>query len=265
MADEPKFLTRNYLDEFATLTLVNGGPVTAVLPRLFDRDRELLFRTSGADSDLTTVELTIEFKGAGAAVARTIDTIALLGHNLASVDFERWDGAAFVLIPGGAFTGLTTDTLVFSFSSLSPQRIKVKMRTTRTANQEKEAGELLVMGTLMAFAANDGFSDLRPDHQPVAVVTAMADDGVAVNQLRWAGNRVDRYRARMSFRLMTKAVLDSLQAVVKLNEVTAYPEPTQRPEAFYLGTFLTGGFPHSYTSEGYKGAGYSLDLEFRES
>ena len=91
----------------------------------------------------------------------------------------------------------------------------------------------------------------------------MYDDGIVVNQLRWAGNRTERWRGRVAFNLLSKTNYDLLRSVVKNGSFTVRPEPDQRPGEFFQVTHVRGGFATEYSSR-FKGAGYALSLNLEE-
>ncbi len=92
----------------------------------------------------------------------------------------------------------------------------------------------------------------------------MFDDGIKVNQLRWAGNRIKRYNAAVGFSLLQKADYDTLLTVVDQGVFIIQPEPDQRPQEFFQVTATPNDWDANYASF-FKPSGYNLVLVFEEN
>lgn len=263
MAGEPQFFTRNYVDLQALIT-TNNPASDATRSRLFDRDSGLKFKTSGLAADASSLIITIDFLAETLAIARTIDTIAILGHNLRDFLLEYWNGAAFVAVTGGTIVANTAAYTVVSFVAVSTQKIRLTVTKTNPANAEKEIGEILAMGTILTMPTDETPSAIAFSLKPTILGTDMMDFGTVVNQLRWAGNRVRRFRARIGFSLMPKATYDlAVAALLDRPFFTVHLEPVERPDEFYLVSAVLRDPSAAYMST-FKGQGYALDMELSE-
>ncbi len=261
MGAEPKFFNKNFIDPVAVLAASTGA---AVVDRVRDRDNELQWVSVGSN-DATVETIQADFKSGGLDFLRTFDFLAVLNHNMKDFKFQHDIGAGFVDTPGAATTTETATFTLFPISAIaSAKSIKLVMNTTQIANQEKKVGEILVLKRLLEFPADEAFAGYDFDFRPVAKVTPMLDDGRIVNQLRWAGNRVERYVASMAFELLPKTVYDSLRTVVKNGRFVIQPEPDERPDEFFFVTAVEGGFPARYSGRSTKAPGYTLNLSVRE-
>ena len=261
MSDEPKFFKRSFVNKASILTASTGQ---ATVGRIRDRDNELQFSTAGSN-DAIQEAITIEFKSAGLDILRDIDFLAVLNHNLANFSFEHDIGAGFVTTPGATVVGETLNYTLLPIAKISGVKaLRILMDTVQGgANNDKRVGEILALETLYDPPDGEAPSRLGIDFEPVAKVTPMWDQGTKVNLLRWAGNRTERYSARIGFDLTAKSNYDLLRAVLKQASFVIQPEPTQRPDEFYQVTAVRGGHPANYTSR-FKGAGYSHSIVVEE-
>lgn len=260
MSDEPKFYKRNFINAASAL-VVSTGPAT--IRRIHDRDNELKWQSIGSD-DVTDETITVTFLSAGLAFPRDIDFLAVLGHNLDTFRFQHDIGAGFVNTPLATTTGETESFTIFPIAKLTGVlAIRLIMNTTQVVDAQKQVGEALALESLFLPPDGEAMSRFGFNNTPVAKVTAMFDGGTKVNLLRWAGNRTERYSARLGFDLSLKASYDALRVVLKQASFVLQPEPEQRPDEFFQVTAVPGGHPSSYTSK-FKGAGYSHSITVRE-
>ena len=260
MSDEPKFFKRNFINNASILTASTGQ---ATVTRINDRDRELQWQSVGSD-DVTLETIQMDFKSAGLDILRAIDFLVVLNHNLDDFFFEHDIGAGFVTTPGATVLAETEDFTILSISKISGIiKLKLNMTTTQDVDEQKKVGEILALESLYLPPDGEAPSRLGFNFLPVAKVTSMWDNGTKVNQLRWAGNRTERYSARIGFDLTIKANYDLLRTVLKEASFVLQPEPDQRPREFFQGTHIPGGHPSGYTSK-FKGAGYTHSISFEE-
>lgn len=255
----PRLFTKNYIDSAATLVASTGQ---ATAERIFDRDTELKWQSVGSD-DVTQETLEVDFLTGGAAISRTIDTLIIFGHNLKNFSFEYWNGAAFVALPGTTVTGETEAYTILSFTPVSTEKIKLLADTTQVVDDEKQVGEIWAFEELFDFGADDGPNRLGIRWTPTVIAPGMFDGGVKVSQLRWAGNRVRRYTARLGFVLFLKASYDTLQAAIDRGIFAIYPEPGERPQELFQVTGIMQPWEAEY-SDLVKSLGYTLQLEVVE-
>lgn len=259
MPDEPKFYSRNYIGPENTNTASTGQ---ATMPRIFDRDSELKWQSIGS-SDVTAETLRSIFLVGGLAIQRTVDTVIVLGHNIKQFKVQFWDGVIWADVPGAAVAAETNDYTVFTFTPLACFGIGLHMTTTQVVDAQKRVGEFLALATILAFPTDDGIGGLSISAIPTAVNAGMFDLGVSVNQLRWAGNRVDRYAARLDFNLIAKSLYKSVRSLLRNPAFTIYPEPAQNPDELFLVTATQTPVSAGYASP-FKGSGYNFTVEVRE-
>jgi len=259
MAGEPRFFTRNYIDMESIITSEIGAEATH--PRLFDRDRELQF-AGIQTTDLPQVNIIARFQSGGLDVARTVDSVVLLNHNLKNYTVEHSnDGVGYTVV--ATIVGDTSTDRYIAFAAVSAKYMRLATTAVQTSGQKRKIGELLVMEKLFEFGADKGPAAIAFAPVPVGTFTRTADLGIIVNQFRWAGNRVERFKARLGFTLLEKSDYDSLRALVRRGQITLQLEPVERPEEFFRGTVTPASAPSAYTSL-FKGNGYNLELEFEE-
>lgn len=263
MADLPVFYDRNWLDKASTLAVSSNDTDKA---RLYDRSSDPAWITSGENSDLTTSSIAVLFIEDGVAAMRTVDTVVLLGTNAKSGKVQYWTGAAWADVTGGAYSAVSTDYKVITFTGVAATGFRVLIDTTQTANQEKEVGELLLLTTLVTVASTWGPRTLDQSHEPVVLASDMADGGKDITLRPWAGSRTSRWRCRLRFEFISSTqadyFIDTLQPRAK---VYVRPEPETRPERFYFVSVVEAALPEAYSNPNWKGAGYTVDLDLSEN
>lgn len=259
MAGEPRFFTRNYIDLESIIASEVGAEATH--PRLFDRDRELQY-VGIQTTDLPQVNIIVRFQSAGLDIARTIDAVAILNHNLKDYTVEySTDGVSYTV--AATIAGDTSTDRYITFGAVSAKYVRLATTAVQVSGQKRKIGELLVMEKLFEFGTDKGPAAIAFAPVPVGTFTRTADLGIIVNQFRWAGNRVERFKARLGFTLLDKADYDSLRSLVRRGQITLQLEPVERPEEFFRGTITPASAPSAYTSL-FKDNGYNLELEFEE-
>ena len=261
MGAEPKFFKPSLID---TSTIIAASSGQATVERIFDRDNELKWQSIGSD-EVTTESLQMDFKAGGIEFIQDWDFLAVLGHNLDTFKFQRFNGTIFVDIAGASATGETESFTLFPIANFNSSGTKLLMDTVQDPGSElqKQVGEILVLKRIFELPIGEAFNRIGINFRPVAKVTRMDDDGTIINPQRWAGNRTERYVARVSFQRLSKANYDSLRTVVKEAVFVVQPEPDQRPDEFFLVTHIDGGFPADYAT-GTKLNGYNLGMNLRE-
>ena len=260
MSDEPKFFKRNFINN-ASILLASTGQAT--VGRIFDRDNELQWQSVGSD-DATLETIQIDFKSAGINFLRSVDFLVVLGHNLANFSFEHDIGAGFVATPLTTVVGETENFTILPITKI-PGVIKIRLRmtTTQDVDDEKKVGEILALERLYEPPDGEAPARLGFNNKPVAKITSMWDGGTKVNLLRWAGNRAERYSAKIGFDLTSQANYKLLRTVLKQASFVLQPEPDQNPEEFFQVTHARTGHPAGYTGR-FKGSGYTHSISVEE-
>jgi hypothetical protein len=260
---EPKFYTRSYVDSECTVTPSSGSDSKQ---KLFDRDNDSQWISSGENSDADEASVEIEFKQAGATISRTIDTIILVNHNLEDPIAEYWDGSAWQTFDSE--TDLTSGVAtMLTRAAVSTERIRIRCSQTITADAEKRIGELLACEEeldLSDTVAQD-LSAYEVTHaQRMAVELPLIDGSLHRSVVRHSPNRSDKYEARATLQFLTETQLEALRSLKASGQPFLWqPESTQRPDEVYLVNWA-GNFQYRYAT-GYKGAGFNLTLDLREA
>jgi len=251
---EPRIYSRNWLDANSVFTSTHGG-VTSLL---YDRSSAVQFSTTGANSDATAFELTIEFYEGGVSQTRTIDTLFLLNHNLKTWTFYRWDGSAWQSVTNQASDATTSRYA--GVTQFSATKVKISATATMTTNQEKTIGEIIICG--VALAAEDLASyDTKWREKTKEIV--LGDGAIHRVITRAVSGRNGRYEARCRWSYLTKAQRDNLKAIKEAGQPFLWqPESVNVPEDVYY-VHWANTWDDKYMSN-YKGAGYEVVMDLKE-
>ena len=253
---EPKIYTKNYVFSDCVFTSSHGD---TFMNRIYDRDRDSQWISSGADDDSTEVTLQVDFYEGGVVQTRTINRIILINHNLKDPTIEHWDGSDWQTFDTGS--ALATSHNIFTNDGVSVTKIRIRCSTTQVADAEKAIGELIACNT------NIDFSQDVTSYQPLGVSTEtnikLADGSNHRTVIKHTLNRSIKYEATFTFMYLTTAEVDELR---QLKESGAsflfHPESSQRIDEIYYVNWI-GQFKPKYVSP-YKGAGYQFDMQVRE-
>ena len=139
-AREVKIFTRNCVDRFSTITASHGGDTT----KLYDRDRNNVYKTVNAKRDDITASLEIIFKVGTTETEFDISHLFLTNTNIGQYTFQKYVGGVFVDIYSGEIAN-GQDYLCLQFPVIRTSRIKLLMKTTQPKfNQEKKIGDIIV-------------------------------------------------------------------------------------------------------------------------
>jgi len=273
-SDNPVFFSKNYVDGSAEIT-VNTNQVAAY--KLNDRDWIGRYYSVGlADDDLPAI-IKVLFYFNGALIPRTVSDIILQNTNLRVGKIEYLslptdDPANWVTVSPDLGSGdYIENPFPASGSNVALQRaitpvncygIRVTINSTITPDQEKELGELLILNRLLDLST--AFSVIEPVQNPVVLLNQTANGGLNPSLIKWAGARTTRWSCRLSVEYLTKAYKDDLMDVLTSGLFVIWPEPQSNPGNFYLVTASHEVIENPYTAD-WKGAGYTMDFEVRES
>ncbi len=254
---EPKFYTKNFIDENSVFTMSHGSTFTN---RLYDGDKASQYKTSGANDNTTQATIEVEFKEAGIAVSRTVDYIIMINHNFDDYDIDYWDGSAWQdwnAVGSGAGGG----TDVISVSSQSITKFRVRVSVTVVTDAEKVIGQLMACELKLDVGVE--MTDYQITSRERSKFLTLGDGSVHKTIMRHSKNRTLKYEARIKFKLMTEAQMEALLSLVNEGiSVLWQPESTVRPDEFYHVNF-SGGVGRRYSSL-FKGAGFNVDMKVRE-
>lgn len=254
---EPKFYTRNYIDDDCDITSSHGSDF---LSYLFDRDKDSQYVTDGAGDDATEVTLTVVFNVGGVETEREIDSIILIGHNLKNPSIEQWDGSAWQALDSES--ALTSSVTVFSFDAVTTSRIRIIVTETQVADEEKEIGEFIACKSQAAIDSD--LVSYQPGSRQMATDVRLADGSIHRTYVRHSVNRTEKYEARVQFQFLNRAKLELLRALKESGEAFLfYPESTANPDEIYLVHWF-GAFSWKFASE-YKDAGVHVTMDLKEA
>lgn len=227
--------------------------------RLYDRDRDVYWSSSGQGTDGTSVTLITQFNTpAGAVVSKAIDTIILLNHNFSDITISSSpDGVTYTsrATPTGA-----THNLV-SISQLTLPYWKVACSNTSPSNAEKKCAELILCSLLLDPGVELDSYDVS--YRQMAPEIPLADGSIHRTVVKWTEARSAKYEfnGRMSY--LTYTQLEGLRTLKESGAAFYWqPESTTRPQDIYYVNW-TGPFRYRYISS-YKGAGFQVDFQFKE-
>ncbi len=215
--------------------------------------------SSGANSDLTDVTLTITFYEGSQAASRTIDSLLMINHNVKAFDVYYWNGSAFVL--WHSFTGLAASYTFYSLSSQTTSKVQIIFHTTQVANQEKAVGELNMMALLLDWGQD--LTSYNVQFRQYVKDLMMGDGTLQRAVVRWTYNRIEKYECQWGLNLATDALLASLLAIKALGiPFLWYPESISRPsEIWYVHWYD----PRQYNYSSFvKSAGNLIQAMFKE-
>ncbi len=194
----------NFINANATLTVSSGSTYK---DRLRDNKRALQWPSSGS-SEGVSITVQVDFKNRiGSAVARTIDRIVILNHNLKNFYVEYWDGAAWQSVAESVFTvNAATDNYIVLAAPISTTKLKLTATNTIGAVAEKLIGEFMACAFVTAVRHivtldrsdwDDG-SDYR------------LDDGTLVNNIR-----TTKFEAKVSLEQMSQATYLLVEPLIR--------------------------------------------------
>lgn len=253
---EPKIYTKNYLSEDDTVSVTSGSGSFA---NAYDRDYDSRWLTSGANSDATTVTITIIFFEGSVAIDRTIDRLIVLNHNWKNFVISYWDGSAYQTWL--TVTGNTTADTVHTLASHTISEMKIEITNTIVTNAEKFAGEIIPCALQLDIGQDMAMYEVV--YSKNAIATRMGDGGVQQQVKRFSANRFEKYEASVAFDYISASVLASLDTIKKTGKPFLWqPEYTARPKEVYLVNWIDS-FRYRYVSM-YKTAGFHVEFALAE-
>lgn len=149
------FFDRSYCD----ITRYDLGEITLTIDNndsektnLIDRNRFTKWSSVGANSDLTSVVLTVDFN-----TNRTLTDLILVNSNLKEFQLEYWNGSIWV----NSVTEIANDKSTYrkEITPIVTDQIRFTMNKTIIANQEKEVELFIITGKI-------GQLEYRPTPNP---------------------------------------------------------------------------------------------------
>lgn len=261
MSSELYLYTKNYITEDCDFSVSHDD---TFIERMFDRDNESQWISSGANSDATEVVIDITFKEGSVEIEREIDTVILINHNLEDPILEYWDGSAFQSLDSE--TDLTSGAYTkFSFNAVSTTILRIRNSQTITTNAEKAIGEIIACAEL--FNPSQAISDPgKIDAQMEARKSTeiiLGDGQVHRSVVMHSLNRSSKWTVSIDLSFITATELDELQAIKDGGEAfLIQPLSVGAPTKIYYVNW-PGNLQHRYVSS-YTGAGFSVNLTLKE-
>ena len=259
----PAFLSKNYFnrnaDEHSDLLVTSGS---SFRHRLFDMD-PLSYWTSQGSSDAVTEEIQFGLWTPGAQTSRSIDYIALMNHNLDdfTIELSNDNGASWPTLY--TFTSVIDQNTRQSVATpIDADRVRIRMTTTQTANQEKQIGDIIIAGA--DFQPDVGLSLYKRKPFIVKDKTAlMHDNSVRRSYIYRSDASLHFFGATLGFSGIAFDDLQQFRDLLKNEPFLVMPEPGDIPSEI----FLCGVEPDSYV-ENYialsKSGAFAVSFDLRE-
>lgn len=252
---EPRIYSRNYVDKYCSFSPTHGGNVIY----LFDGYANTVYSTTGANSDSTQTTIFIDFYSDSLPVNRQIDTIIMKNYNFKSWSIEYRDGTNWILL-----SYQTTDiqnNRHITFSPVSTQRIRIDATTTKTPNEEKKIGELIVCNTTLDVGSD--MSSYDPKWRERVKDIVLGDGSLHKVYVKDASGRLGKYEASAKFNYLSKATRDALKAIKDSGQPFLWqPESVTAPEDVYF-VHWANPWDEKYMSQN-KSAGYEVVMNLKE-
>ena len=257
MTTEPKIYLKNYLDTTSGVSAFSGAGTKT---RIFDRDRDIQWSSSGQGSDSIQSGFNLTFlTPAGVPSPRSIDTVILLNHNFSDILIQSsTDGSTY----SNRATGTGPGNNILSLGALiSAPYWNVLCIATNPSNQEKKIAEIILTSLLLDPGVELDSYDVS--YRQMAPEIPLADGSIHRTVVKWTESRSAKYEFSGKMSYLTFTQLEALR-VLKESGVSFYwqPESVTSPQEIYLVNW-TGPFRFRYMST-YKVAGYQVEFQFKE-
>jgi len=251
---EPRIYTRNYIDSQCNFILTHGG----IPSYLYDGNASTQYVTTGANNDATVSYIEFEFIDGGITQSRTIDTIIIKNHNLKDWALYSWGGSDWVI--QFSIFGDTTSNKYIAFTPFSTTKILLYTSVTKTANEEKKIGELIVCNTKLVC---DDMTKYDPRWRERSKEITLGDGSIHKVYMRDASGRLGKYEASARFDYVSKSMRDSLKAIKDEGQPFLWqPESVTVPEDVYY-CHWSNAWDEKYISS-FKGSGYEVVMNVKE-
>lgn len=251
---EPRIYSRNWIDSESVFTRTYGGTTSY----LFDRNTTPLYQTSGANNDSTTESLYIYFYQGGILQVRPIDTVVLRNYNWKEWSVNYWNGSSW-----SAIASQTTDVLSDRYVGtpyINTSSLRIDITKTKTPNQEKTIGEIIVCTTLLPC---DDMSSYDPKWRERSKEIVLGDGSIHKVYTKDKSGRLSKYEAALKFHYLSKATRDALKAIKDTGEPFLFqPESVTVPEDIYY-VHWSNTWDEKYMSN-FKSAGYEVVMNLKE-
>ncbi len=253
---EPIILTKNYINGDDQFTISHGSGAWA---NVYNRDPDSIWVSSGADDDLTPVQMDITFYEGETAIDRVIDRLILVNHNLKDFVIYYWDGSTYQTWL--TVTGEMTTTTVIELSEQTTAKVRIVATATQTVDAEKSIAEAILCKETLDIGLDMQNYDVL--YREKAKSLMMGDGSLQRIQVYWSPHRTAKYEAKVRFHMLTEAQRDSLIAIKERGlPFLWYPESETIPDGIFY-VHWTNPLKWKYSSS-YKAAGFDLDMDLKE-
>ena len=262
----PIFLTRNFLNSFASVTVSKGDFSKA---RAFDFTRTSKWISLGSSvSESETYQAALK-EGTAEAI-RSVNFIALLGINLRRFIIETRPTAAgaFVTVPGGDQTGadFTASDLVLPLASnIDVESIKVTATETQAGTgNDKEIGDIIV--ATLQFQPIRGMFNYRRRYIDNVKTIELADGTKDYTYLYHTDDSFEFFMASISFRAITLAQRDLFLALRRnRNSFIFYPFPGNTVGDIFPCRIVPDSYEEEPLTKGIRAkSGFEIEFEIEE-
>ena len=250
-----RIFTRNFIDSNSTITLSHGGTAA----RLYDRDKEAKYATSGANRDTISAQIDITFMSGGVETEFTFSALLLLNTNLKELRFQKYVSGAYVDILS---VGENSESVICkTFGAVKTSRVRLIMPNTIQPNKEKQIGQLII--ARQRFFINDAMWTYDMLGREKTRRLEMGNGELHIAHTLFAPTRTQRYGARVGWQL---ASIETLNVIRCLKDEGIpflwYPESITKPDEIWY-VYISSPPAVKYTIHN-KLAGYDISLELQE-
>lgn len=259
----PIFARGSYLNRFADqagdLVLSHSQ---GLRHRLYDMSRRSFVEFAGSEAQNAVA--TFGIWDQGTQIGRSIDLVAVMGHNCADLkaEFSEDNGATYPTVENAA--GLTTADKVFTLASaVNANKLRITAQATQTPGQAKKIGMILVGSLILQPAAQfAAFEPLLISGQKLA---QMGNNSLRVAYTYHADDDYVLKNYAVGFEALTRSELRDLEdKILHHREPMIFiPFPGDLPDEVAFVTVDASTWRYKPTNKVFLGSGWDLDFVLR--
>lgn len=249
----PKIYTKNYVHADDTITVSSGDASKA---NIYDQDKATQWISVGETAEAgynTSIEV-VFYDGSG-AIDRIIDTLVLLNTNLKDFKLQAYYNAQYNDVLTKTDNAVTTAYVgTFPGGAVTASKVKLLMKATISAGQEKALGEMLVCAYQFAL---DGIlvGHDRKDKDKSGTIRVVS--GALLTWREWS-----RFAMNSSLRNVTTTLRGQLKALKETYDDFIIAPDTDLWVDEYFTVSWPGPWAESYN---YKNKTYTIGLDIEAS
>ncbi len=253
---EPKIYTKNYVNADDTFSISSGS---AAWGNAYNRDKDSLWQSSGANNDATAVQIDITFFEGLTAINRAIDRLILVNHNLKDFIVYYWDGTTYQTWL--TVTGEAVANSILTLPAQTTGKARIIATATQTTNAEKTIAECIFCKETLDIGVEMMSYDVNFREKSKTLM--MGDGSMQRVLVYWSPRRTGKYEAKVKFHMLDEDTLNSLIAIKEAGvPFLWYPESEAQPDLIYL-VHWSNALKWKYSSP-YKAAGFDLEMDLKE-